>query len=483
MATSANPPLPPTPQPPPPSTVARRARRGFREVSSRYLSTPLHPSPSPRPGANPSPRRTPSRSGSEYGSESESEWTDENRRPTPLHQSRSVNGTFYFTSEARPPNNRVVHKLFVEKSDAESRPPEDSRRRPRPGTPSFSPKTRNPVRPKRAPASPRPARPEDDCGSDVETCSVDSCSSGTQSGSFCNSPPITGTNMRNRAGAATDLRSSLSRVESSCRVSNPLVCRSLNSSLSGSQTTGFENDKTMGMETRRVVSGKPPQRPVLGLEVKKLKKGKRAEEEAHSLKLLNNRLIQLKFMNAEAGASTKTKMLGMEKELYGASIGISELRDRVNEKRIQLDCLKREMKLSSILESQMAYLDDWDTVERDQDESLSGVITALQNASVRVPVGSDVKADAIEIKEALSRAIKALEPSSSCLQKFVPMAEEVEKIALDLAKVTTKERESIEECGNLLAVAHNLQVKESSLRSTLIQLKQHSLQAQECENF
>lgn len=40
---------------------------------------------------------------------------------------------------------------------------------------------------------------------------------------------------------------------------------------------------------------------------------------------------------------------------------------------------------------QMAYLDDWDTVESDQGEYLSGMITALQNAAVRVPVGSDVK--------------------------------------------------------------------------------------------
>jgi QWRF family len=39
----------------------------------------------------------------------------------------------------------------------------------------------------------------------------------------------------------------------------------------------------------------------------------------------------------------------------------------------------------------MAYLDYWDTIERDQEESLSGVITALRNAAVRVPVGSDVK--------------------------------------------------------------------------------------------
>lgn len=31
------------------------------------------------------------------------------------------------------------------------------------------------------------------------------------------------------------------------------------------------------------------------------------------------------------------------------------------------------------------------------------------------------QADAIEIKEALCHAIRALEPSSSCLQKFVPM--------------------------------------------------------------
>ncbi|KAJ3698308.1 hypothetical protein LUZ61_002013 [Rhynchospora tenuis] len=482
MATPSNPPLPLAPQPPPPappSTVARRARRGFREVSSRYLSTPRNPSSSPRPVQNASPRRTPTRSTSGYGSESEAESTDENRRPTPAPHSRSVNGTFYFTSQPKPPNKRVVHKLFDEKSDAESRAPEDTRRRPRPGTPMTSPNLRNPVRPKRAPASPRPVRSEDDCGSDAETCSVDSCSSGTQSSSFCYSPPRAATNARTRAGAATDLRSSLSGVESSCRVSNPLVCRSLNSSLSGSQTTGFENHKAMGMEARRVISGKPPQPPGIrgALEVQKLKKGKRIEEDAHSLKLLNNRLMQLQFMNAKAEMATKARMHVMEKELCGASVGISELRDRVNEKRIQLDCLKREMRLNSILRSQMDYLDDWDTVERDQDESLSGIITALQNASVRVPVGGGVKADALEMKEALSHAIKALEPLSGCIQKFVPMAEEMDKTALDLAKVMANEKELVEECGNLLALAHNLQVKESSLRGTLIQLKRQSLPA------
>ncbi|KAJ4755088.1 QWRF motif protein (DUF566) [Rhynchospora pubera] len=480
MATPSEPPLPLAPQPPPPSTVARRARRGFREVSSRYLSTPRNPSSSPRPVQNASPRRTPTRSSSGYGSESEAESTDENRRPTPAPHSRSVNGTFYFTSQAKPPSKRVVHKLFDEKSDAESRAPEDTRRRPRPGTPMSSPNLRNPVRLKREPASPRPVRSEDDCGSDAdETCSVDSCSSGTQRSSFCNSPPRAATNARTRAGAATDLRSSLSGLESSCRVSNPLVCRSLNSSLSGSQTTGFENHKAMGMEARRLVSGKPPQPPGIrgALEVQKLKKGKRVEEDAHALKLLNNRLMQLQFMNAKAEMATKARMLAMEIELYGASLGISEIRDRVNEKRIQLDCLKREMTLNSILRSQMDYLDDWDTIEREQDESLYGIITALQNASVRVPVGDGVKADALEMKEALSHAIKAVEPLSGCLQKFVPMAEEVDKTALDLAKVVAKERELIEECGNLLALAHNLQVKESSLRGTLIQFERQSLPA------
>jgi hypothetical protein len=319
MATPSNPPLPPTPQVPPQSTIARRARRGFREVSSRYLSTPRNPSISPRPVPNPSPKRTPSRSGSEYGSDSETESIDENRRPTPLPQSRAVNGTFYFTSQVKPPNNRVVHKLFDEKSDAEPRPPEEARRRSRSsGTPISSPKMRNPVRPNRAPASPRPARSEDDRGSDVETCSVDSCSSGTQSGSFCNSPPLTGASMRSRAGTATDLRSSLSRVESSCRVSNPLVCRSLNSSLSRSQGTGYENDKAAGMEIRRAVLGKPPQPPGIrgALDVKKLKKGKRVEEEAHSLKLLNNRLVQMKFMNAKAEEATQARMFAMKVLLF-----------------------------------------------------------------------------------------------------------------------------------------------------------------------
>ncbi|KAJ3693232.1 hypothetical protein LUZ60_008712 [Juncus effusus] len=462
MSASCDP--PPLPPPPPaPATVARRPRRGAREVSSRYLSTPK---PSPRSTPNPSPRRTtPScRSRSEYGSDTESESADENRIPaTLLPGSRSSKDkeTFYFTSQRIPSNRKVVHKLFDERSDPGSRLPEDSRRipedsrrRPRPGTPISPSLARNPVRQKQ---NLTPNRSESD--------------SSVQNGALCESPPI---NLKTRNGNSTDLRSSMPSVDSSTRNPNPnpLVCRSLNSSLSGS-------DFLKGETKRRVSTEKPPQPPGVktGADLKKgVKKGKRSEEEIHSLKLLSNRFLQLRFLNAKAEVATNARKKYMERDLYGASIGISNCRERIQEKKIQLECLRRDIMLSSILEFQNPYLEDWDKIEEDQSEYLAGIITALQNASIRVPVDSDIKVNAKEINAALEDATKFLEPLSTSLQNFVPKAEEVE-IASDLAEVTSRERELVQECGNLLAFASDLQLKESSLRSMLIQRTRQNKQA------
>ncbi|OAY68749.1 protein ENDOSPERM DEFECTIVE 1-like [Ananas comosus] len=308
--------------------------------------------------------------------------------------------------------------------------------------------------------------------SDAETCSVSS-----QCG-LCDSPPLLPAPSR----LSSDLRSSMpeadllptmsakrvfdGREDPSCRSSNPLCYRSLNSALSNCQPI-----KNGG---KPPLVSKPPQPPIskLAVDVKKGKKGSGRQEDAHVLRLLDNCYVQWRLTNAKAQAAAKARSLTAEKSLFGLSAKISELQNSVVEKRTELEQWRRRERLYSILEPQMPYLDEWAILEEDHTSSLTAATTALQDASLRLPIDGDMRVEITELKEVLDSAVQMLESLSPNVQSFLPKAEGIEDIATDLAKVVSSERSLIEECGNLLSEAHNLQVKDSSLRSQLMQLRQ-----------
>lgn len=119
----------------------------------------------------------------------------------------------------------------------------------------------------------------------------------------------------------------------------------------------------------------------------------------------------------------------------------------------------------------MPHLNKWSALEDDYSSSLSGVTKALQDASLRLPISGNVRADINDVKDVFNYSTNILDSLSSYIQSSLSKAEVMDDVISKLAEVANTERTLIEECGNLLSEAHNLQVTECSLRGQLIQAK------------
>ncbi|KAF7801293.1 protein ENDOSPERM DEFECTIVE 1-like [Senna tora] len=216
-----------------------------------------------------------------------------------------------------------------------------------------------------------------------------------------------------------------------------------------------------------------PPCPKPGIDTRKGKKGSSHQEDVHCLRLLYNRYLQWRSANARAESLMKAQQRESEKSLYSLAMKISELRDTMKMKRIELGLLQRAKTLSNILEAQIPYLDEWSTLEEDYSVSLTEIVEALLNASVQLPVGGNVRVDTKEVGEALNSAAKVMETVVSHVQRFMSKVEQTDISISELARIVGGERGLIGECGDLLAKAYKSQVEECSLRSQLIQ--QHSI--------
>ncbi|KAK7331207.1 hypothetical protein VNO77_25425 [Canavalia gladiata] len=217
----------------------------------------------------------------------------------------------------------------------------------------------------------------------------------------------------------------------------------------------------------------PPQCAKPAVDMRRGKKGSSHQEDVHSLRLLYNRYLQWKFANAKAESTFKAQQIESQKALYSHAMKISEMRDSVNRKRIELELLQRSKTLSTILEAQIPYLDEWSTMEEEYSVSITEATQALLNASVQLPIGGNVRVDVKELGEALNSALRMIETMISNIQRFMPKAEEIDTSISELARVAGGERALVGECGDLLSKTYKSQVEECSLRGQLIQL--HSI--------
>ncbi|TVU11116.1 hypothetical protein EJB05_44681, partial [Eragrostis curvula] len=482
-APSPRPDMPPPPPPPPvPPTTARRPRRRAREVSSRYLSTPVPATPRLSTASSASACSTRSRS------------------PTPSPRARTQRAGTPFANENHPPpppplhtgtvaRRRAVQKLFDEtgacnpRSSVSSVSSAVSAATPRPiprstSGPAASTARRGyprPPTPARAGSCPSAAGPADDaascCSSDTASTVTDFSEAeglGVAPAAPCESPPLLGPASCRGGRLSSELRASVPESGGSGRASNPLCYRSLNSALSISTATGV----------KVAAAPKPPQPQ--GAKAAELKRaamvgGRKVagkQEDVHQLRLMDNRHLQYRFLNARAEAAAKAKTAVAEKSLYGLAEGITGMRESVAEKRVEVERLRREQRLNSVVSAQVPFLDQWCEIEGDHSSCLRGATTALQNASLRLPIIGNVRANCREIEEVLNSATQLLEPLSSCFENFLPKVGEIDDVSSSLAQVISTEKTLIEECGNLIYQAQNLQMREYSLRSQLMQLKQ-----------
>ncbi|PSS13959.1 AUGMIN subunit like [Actinidia chinensis var. chinensis] len=209
-------------------------------------------------------------------------------------------------------------------------------------------------------------------------------------------------------------------------------------------------------------------------DIRKGKKGANHVEGAHLLRLLYNKHLQWRYANAHADAALYTQKVMAERRLYNVWRTTSELWDSVTEKRIDLQELRLKLKLYSVLKEQVAYLENWSSIEGDHTSSLSQAIEDLQSNTLHLPVTRGARVDIETVKAAVSSAVDVMQAMGSSICSILSRVEGMNCIVSELAEMAAKERAMLDECEALLASTAAMQVEEYSLRTHLIQLKQIS---------
>ncbi|KAL3625097.1 hypothetical protein CASFOL_031765 [Castilleja foliolosa] len=207
-----------------------------------------------------------------------------------------------------------------------------------------------------------------------------------------------------------------------------------------------------------------------GLDSKKGKRVSNQLEDMHCLKMISNHLLQWRFANAKAKTAIHATKHEVERNFFTLGSKISDMRDNVRKQRSELAVLKGIQTLTTIVEGQMSYLDEWASLEKDYSTSLLEATNALLSSSARLPVSGNVRVDVGELGEALGSALKMVETIGSHIQSFIPKAKEMDMSLSELARMAGGESALIEECGDLIFKTYVSQVKECSLRGTLIQV-------------
>ncbi|XP_042494592.1 QWRF motif-containing protein 2-like [Macadamia integrifolia] len=218
-------------------------------------------------------------------------------------------------------------------------------------------------------------------------------------------------------------------------------------------------------------SGNMPSILSFAADVRRGKLGENRIVDAHLLRLLYNRQLQWRFVNARADASLLLQRFTAEKNLCNAWVTTSELRNSVTVKKIKLQLQRQNLKLTSILKGQMTYLEEWALLDRDHSSSVSGAIEALKASTLRLPVVGGAKADIQNVKDAVGSAVDVMQAMASSICSLLSKVEEVNYLAAELANLTAQERALLDQCRDLLSTLAALQVKDCSLRTHILQLK------------
>ncbi|VVB01967.1 unnamed protein product [Arabis nemorensis] len=196
--------------------------------------------------------------------------------------------------------------------------------------------------------------------------------------------------------------------------------------------------------------------------------------DAHLLRLFHNRLLKWRFVNARANAVISAQNIRVERSLYNAWISISKLYDSARVKRIEMQHLKQNMKLISILNRQMVHLEEWALVERDYMGSLVGAAEALKGSTLFLPLDCGAMVNVESVKDAICSAVDVMQAMACSICLLLPKVVRISCLAAELGHVNVKEQGMLDLCRDLLNTISALQVTECSLRTQALQLQYQS---------
>ncbi|WCJ35535.1 hypothetical protein M5689_016785 [Euphorbia peplus] len=206
-------------------------------------------------------------------------------------------------------------------------------------------------------------------------------------------------------------------------------------------------------------------------DIRRTRSGEHRLAEVHALRILYNRLLQWRFVNARTDSALSAQRLNAETSLHNSSLKTSELLESVRAKRTELQWRRQTLNLISILKGQMASLDEMARIDQDFACSLTGANEALQASTLRLPVVGGARADVQKVKDAVCSAVDVMQAMASSICLLLSKVGGVNSLVVELANVAAKERAMLGQCNYLLSAISALQAEECSLRTHILQVE------------
>ncbi|KAF8054671.1 hypothetical protein N665_1321s0017 [Sinapis alba] len=192
-------------------------------------------------------------------------------------------------------------------------------------------------------------------------------------------------------------------------------------------------------------------------------------EASHQLKLMSNRLVQWRFVNARASAANNNVASQAKKQLLCAWDALTKLQNLVLQERINLQKKNLEIKLAHVLLSQVKHLEAWEDMGRQHFSSISMTRQALHSLLSRVPLREGAKVN-IESAVTIFRKGEAVSDDIiSTVNSFAPTIEDIVPLASQLAEVVVQEKLMLEQCHDLLRMISELESKGSGSSLSMVE--------------
>ncbi|KAF5942938.1 hypothetical protein HYC85_020580 [Camellia sinensis] len=168
--------------------------------------------------------------------------------------------------------------------------------------------------------------------------------------------------------------------------------------------------------------------------------------------------LAMAIINARADNAMMVQKVTAERSLYNGWVATSKLLHSIKTKRIELQLLRQNLMLYSILKGQILYLDDWDLIDWDHSNSLSGAIEALESSTLRLPIVGGARADTQNVKDAICSAVDVMQSMASSICSLLTKVDQVNPLLSELANTTAKERALLDQCKDLLSTLTAMQL-------------------------
>ncbi|XP_019431044.1 PREDICTED: QWRF motif-containing protein 7 isoform X2 [Lupinus angustifolius] len=197
-------------------------------------------------------------------------------------------------------------------------------------------------------------------------------------------------------------------------------------------------------------------------------------DEYHRFKILHNRVLQWRFINARAEVATATVNNVAKMQLFSVWIRIIMLRKMITQKRIEMQKVKHMIKLYLIMNPQLSLLNEWAKLERRNEESIARLTNKLSALSITLPLTHNLKVDIDSFYEAMNTAVEVMANIEPLITKHQRQVEKILYQVTELITASKQEEEYLQELVEVIPTITALLENEKGIRVHLIQTKMES---------